>query len=279
METLKDGRVAYLHINEFGAGFSTNKNREYVLSNNSSTGNAQLHEITDGQLILRDPHVQINSKYTPDGSIEIGGLVQAGSRVYIMRSGEDIVAFGSEDGWTVNKNMDNPVVLYSGKKPAETAPDNAQTLPTNVVNSEIPAEESSATMPDNNITNPSPISTINDQTIYNETSYINIAKLNNGEYTSKDGILYDFSGQVLGKSWYDNGIYKVQKNQVYKMETLKDGRVAYLHINEFGAGFSTNKNFIDENGKTSEVASYEFLREHGISTEKINLSYIFLLIS
>lgn len=274
-DQVDDAVQTYLDKNPTGLSF-TYKGREYVLVKNGESGIVQLHEIRNGELILRDPVVQINSKHTPDGSIEIGGLVEAGSRIYIMRSGdnnEEIVAFGSADGWTVDQNYDKAVVLYSGKREEDR-----EAVENEVVQPPVADGPSPELNTGEEVTvEPGQPLIVEEQTTLRERLYINAAKLPDGEYVSKDFLLLDSAGQVLGKSWYDEGTYKVQGGIVYSQFATGEGGALYLPVDEFSAGYSVGTSYMAPNGELStSPTSYEFLRGLGISTDDIDLPYVFL---
>lgn len=271
----------YLDENPDGLSF-TYKDKEYLLVKKGDNGPVQLFLIENGQSFLKDPVVQINSQYTPDGSIEIGGLTEQDHRIYITRSSdneEEIIAFAAEDGWTVDRNYSNAVVLYSGSAAVQPQSTPISMPPLSVENDPpvtIPPvlTPSSEPAPITNTT-PDDVS-VERQTVFLNRPFVNASSLQNGIYVVENDLLLDSVGNVLGRSWHDDGVYQVRDRVVYHEVSAADGKVVYLPIHAHDLGYRIGQSFIDENGILSQnLVNYQFLRDSGIATDEIYLSYLF----
>ena len=127
-----DSEIAsYLNNNPDGMEFSYG-GKDYVLAKDQTTNKYTLHLQTPSGSVLKDEDVQMNTKYAPDGFVEIGGLSKVGTRLFIGRAPdnvEQVIAFeGAHDISSVSFRPENAVVLYDGsKKPVDDAPAPADT--------------------------------------------------------------------------------------------------------------------------------------------------------
>lgn len=293
-----DAVEKYLDNNPEGLSFSYD-GKEYIITKKGPGDPAQLHMIQDGKLVLKDPQVQMNSKYTPDGSIELGGVVDAGMRIYIFRSGEnneEVLAYASKDGNYV-EDRDKSVLLYTGERandkpsktenPVQSTPVQSTPVQSNPVQStpvepnpvelnpvvSIPVESSPV---EQGAVESSPIVTAPTEgveVIYPE--YIYLGDMPDGEYQTIDGLMFDSAGGLLAKSWYDDGTYKIKDGAVYREFSAVGGQTFDLPVSDIFAEYCVDKPYIDQNGQMSKgPVDYEFLRELGVSTQDIDLPYI-----
>jgi hypothetical protein len=249
-EQVDDSVQDYLDENPEGLSFSY-KDKEYILAKDQADGKVKLYQVVDGDLILKDPEVQINSKFTPDGMIEIGGLVSPGSRVYITRSTQnpsEIIAFASEDTDSVSIDHENAVVIYS-----------------NDVSDAPPENQSGLTSPE------LPPSSNNN---YNLDGYVSMPDLEDGNYTSQGGLLFDSEGNSLGKQdWYPDGSYKVVDGRLYK-ESVTNGSVIFLPISSYGYFFETGS-YINEQGSVEGEVTIQLLTDLGVPARSLPITHCY----
>jgi len=282
-----DAVESYLDKNPKGLSF-TYKDREYFISKKGAGEPIQLHVIENGKAVLRDPDVQINSKYTPDGSVELGGLVEPGMRVYIFRSdenSEEVLAYAAEDG-NYKENRDDSVLLYTGErqKPVNNQPNKPETKP--IESNSVPVEQNpTPTLPpttelpivDTPIEVEPGTPVVKKPTVEIVDPFASLDKLPDGIYSSKDGQMFDSNGNVLADSWYEDGTYKVLDGEAYSVMSAPGGETLYLPIHSIMGLYQTNRSCLDADGKLSDhLMSYGQLRKLGIETQNIELPFIIL---
>ena len=288
----------YLNKNPKGLSF-TYKNKEYFISKKSADEPIQLHVIENGKAVLKDPDVQLNSKYTPDGSVELGGLVEAGMRVYIFRSSEnneEVLAYAAKDG-SYKENRADSVLLYTGEreKPVnnnqpkpepkpEPKPAPAPAPAPVPVPVPVPVEQNPTPPP---TTEPPIVETpievepgtpvVKKPTLEIVDPYARLDKLPDGIYSSKDGQMFDSNGNVLADSWYEDGTYKVLDGEAYSVMNVPGGETLYLPIHGILGFYQISRSCLDADGKLSDhLMSYGQLRKLGIDTQNIELPFVFL---
>jgi hypothetical protein len=226
--------------------------KTYVLKMDQMSLNYQLYRSEGENLVLVDPDVQINSKFTPEGFIELGGLTANGSRIFIGRSPdsdqEEIIAFVERhDISSVASKPTGATILYGGQSVNQDPPP--------------PVEDE-----------------IVEPTIVIPTvgSYAWFSDLPDGNYYSDGEFLYTSSGQLLGDCVYLEGIYKLEGGQGY-IQHVADQQNIYLPVDTYDGAYIMSGSYKDQEGvnvKGSEL-SFELLTDLGISVDKIDVPYVF----
>ncbi|MFN7504918.1 MAG: hypothetical protein ACK5Q1_05075, partial [Limnobacter sp.] len=200
--------------------------------------------------VLVDNDVQINSKFTPEGFIELGGLTTNGTRIFIGRSPdsdqEEIIAFVEQHGISsvASKPLD-ATVLYGWQTSTEE-----QQQPVEIV-------ETAPSIPIG-------------------AEYAWFSDLPDGNYYSDGQSLFSSGGELLGPSVYPVGNYVRAEGQGFIQHGVNDQAI-YLPVDTYNGDYvmsGTYKNQFGETVPGSEL-SFEFLTGLGLSPDKIDVPYVF----
>lgn len=239
----------YLRSNPDGLTLKYN-DKTYALKMDQVSLNYQLYRTEGNNLVLVDANVQINSRFTPDGFIEIGGLTPNGDRIFIGRSPdsdqEEIIAFVEQhDISSVSSKPTGATVLYGGQSVVEDP------LP--------PVEDLEPTQP----------AQVADD-------YVWFSGLADGDYYSDGESFYSAGGELLGECVYPSGNYRVENGQGYIQHTA-DQQTIYLPIDTYNGGYVMSGVYKDQAGSPVEGSelSFQFLTDLGISVENIDVPYVF----
>lgn len=246
---IDDEVESYLKSNPDGLSLKYN-DKTYVLKMDQVSLDYQLYRTEGDSLVLVDPDVQIKSKFTPEGFIELGGLTAGADRIFIGRSPdsdqEEIIAFVEKhDITSVVAKPTGATVLYGGQA---------------VIEDELPpVEQVEPTMPTPNV-----------------GGYVWFSELPSGDYYSDGEFLYSGGGELLGDCVYPEGNYRLDDGQGYIQHTA-DQQTIYLPIDTYNGGYVMSGVYKDQAGldvKGSEL-SFQLLTDFGISVEKIDVPYVF----
>lgn len=242
---------SYLKSNPEGLSLRYNENN-YLLKTDQVTLNYQLYHAEGNNLFLVDRDVQIKSRFTPNGFIEIGGLVSSGDRIFIGRSPdsgqEEIIAFVERhDVSSVISKPTDATVLYRGK-PVVT--DEIEDSPT------VKIEQAQST----------PV----------VGEYAWFSDLPDGEYYSDGASFFDSNDELLGDCVYPEGNYKILEGQGYLQQVTTGGTI-YLPVDTYNGGYVMSGVYKNHDGASvaESKLSFEFLTGLGISVDQIDVPYVF----
>ena len=240
---------SYLKSNPEGLVFSYS-DKSYLLKMDQVSLAYQLYRAEGNNLVLVDSNVQIKSKFTPDGFIEIGGLVSGGDRIFIGRSPdsdqEEIIAFVERhDISSVSSKPTDATVLYGGKP-----------VVTNEVEESTGVEQTPST----------PIL----------GAYAWFSELPDGEYYSDGTSLFLSNGELLADCVYPEGNYKILESQGYQQHVTTGGTI-YLPVDTYNGGYVMSGVYKNQDGASvaGSKLSFEFLTGLGISVDQIDVPYVF----
>lgn len=242
---------SYLKSNPEGLALSYS-DKSYLLKMNQVSLNYQLYRAEGNNLVLVDSDVQIKSRFTPDGFIEIGGLVSGGERIFIGRSPdsdqEEIIAFVERhDISSVISKPTDATVLYGGKP---VVADEVEDAPP------VKLEQAQST----------PVA----------GEYAWFSDLPDGEYYSNGVSFFSSNGELLGDCVYPEGNYKILDGEGYVQQVTPD-RTIYLPMDTYNGGYVMSGVYKNQDGVSVAglKLSFEFLTALGISVDQIDVPYVF----
>jgi hypothetical protein len=266
-----DDRVAeHLANNPGGLDFSID-GKNYNLKLDKETGNYQLFDENDN---LLDGDVQLNSALAPDGTIELGGISEPGTRVYLAEAkGGGVVAFTADHGMG-NAEIESIISFSLESAPSDTyfIDQNGIVTDTNnqvvgitkdypagqyliqgqekyiIINGEkVPFTRDSLEM----------VNSQNLSTPVNSTTAFSFETAPDGTYIVDDNgsvtnFLTDMFVGRVDPEVHPAGEYFVQNGQVSKQNI--DGTVTSVASTQFDLNTAPDGNyFVDENGEVTNV--------------------------